>query len=346
MKRASILLLSSVIGLSLLLLISSVPTYARSDTATPGLFNSTTPNPAIDPPNIIGNSSLDNDAFGLIQNWQQTDIDLYRWYLVHHERSEIGPWIERADLTPEKRGYGLRVVDTQDCNAACNAGAVQIVQAEAGLVYTLLIDSRGEQWNDNAILLEFLDSDWQRLAISSQESHSLTWQRLMLTAQAPAGTLYIRVILYTGGAVESVTYWDNAALLATQDFAAAAALLPTAMPQPTATYLPSFNPSLTNTPAPFPAPTLTQTPTPMQHGQFAFGQMTTVNVINDTLNVRAAPGVEFEILEKLEDGTIVIILDGPRRSDDGLVWWRVRTPRGTEGWSVERADGIRTLLPR
>jgi uncharacterized protein YgiM (DUF1202 family) len=64
----------------------------------------------------------------------------------------------------------------------------------------------------------------------------------------------------------------------------------------------------------------------------------------DTLNLREGPGIDFEIIERLEPGALVTLLEGPRKNDDdGYVWWRIRTEEGVEGWSVERADQEQTL---
>ena len=64
----------------------------------------------------------------------------------------------------------------------------------------------------------------------------------------------------------------------------------------------------------------------------------------DTLNLREGPGIDFDILERLEPGVLVTLLEGPRKNDDdGYVWWRIRTEDGTEGWAVERADEEQTL---
>lgn len=81
-----------------------------------------------------------------------------------------------------------------------------------------------------------------------------------------------------------------------------------------------------------------------QDNQLTVGSYAIVNTTrNDTLNVRENAGINFRILERLADGTRVMLLAGPV-SADGYSWWQVETPRGTIGWSVESADGIRTLI--
>ena len=73
------------------------------------------------------------------------------------------------------------------------------------------------------------------------------------------------------------------------------------------------------------------------------GRQARVHVLNeDALSVRAGPGLDFAIQERLEDGALVDVLEGPERAD-GYEWWRVRTPSGAEGWVVQTADGVRTL---
>ena len=75
------------------------------------------------------------------------------------------------------------------------------------------------------------------------------------------------------------------------------------------------------------------------------GATATVHVTdNDVLNVRGGAGVNFAVLEELPDSTPVTILGGPVYADD-FTWWRVRTPNGVEGWAVDYADGVQTLVP-
>lgn len=64
----------------------------------------------------------------------------------------------------------------------------------------------------------------------------------------------------------------------------------------------------------------------------------------DRLNLRSGPGLNFEIAERLESGTRVTLLEGPRKVD-GYAWWKIRTADGLEGWAVERVDVEQTLQP-
>lgn len=62
----------------------------------------------------------------------------------------------------------------------------------------------------------------------------------------------------------------------------------------------------------------------------------------DRLNLRSGPGLDFEIVTKLEAGTLVNMLEGPRKAE-GYAWWRVRDDDGNEGWAVERVEEEQTL---
>ncbi len=62
----------------------------------------------------------------------------------------------------------------------------------------------------------------------------------------------------------------------------------------------------------------------------------------DRLNLRSGAGLEFEIVEKLDAGDLVTLLDGPRKVD-GYAWWRIRDAAGNEGWAVERVEEEQTL---
>lgn len=63
---------------------------------------------------------------------------------------------------------------------------------------------------------------------------------------------------------------------------------------------------------------------------------------NDRLNLRSGPGLDYEIVDKLERGERVTLLEGPRK-ESGYSWWRVRAADGAEGWAVERVETEQTL---
>lgn len=87
-------------------------------------------------------------------------------------------------------------------------------------------------------------------------------------------------------------------------------------------------------------------PPPAAPGTLIIGGSAQVQTTaGDVLNVRSGPGRSFARVGTVGNGTIVSILEGPV-SADGLTWWRIRLPAGTEGWVVDFADGVQTLLPR
>jgi subtilisin family serine protease len=72
-------------------------------------------------------------------------------------------------------------------------------------------------------------------------------------------------------------------------------------------------------------------------------QQARVNVTDDGLKLRGGPGTGFQIIENMPSGTIVTVIGGPEQGN-GYTWWNVRSPSGNEGWSVEYADGLTTLI--
>jgi hypothetical protein len=64
----------------------------------------------------------------------------------------------------------------------------------------------------------------------------------------------------------------------------------------------------------------------------------------DSLNMRSAAGTEYAIIQKLPSGTLLLLLEGPV-SAGSYLWWRVQAPDGQQGWVVESADGVPTLMP-
>lgn len=69
-----------------------------------------------------------------------------------------------------------------------------------------------------------------------------------------------------------------------------------------------------------------------------------VDVEDDGLKLRTGPDTSEQLIETVPSGTIVTLIEGPFPSG-GYFWWHVRTPNGNEGWMVEGADGIITLIP-
>lgn len=84
--------------------------------------------------------------------------------------------------------------------------------------------------------------------------------------------------------------------------------------------------------------------TPSAPAVLSVGGVATVRTTaGDALNVRSGAGTSFAIIERLQSGVSVTLLEGPVTANN-FSWWRVRTPSGREGWVVESADGVQTLI--
>ncbi|MCK6580332.1 MAG: hypothetical protein L6Q98_19740 [Anaerolineae bacterium] len=90
------------------------------------------------------------------------------------------------------------------------------------------------------------------------------------------------------------------------------------------------------------APVIVPTAPPV--GVLYVGGQATVFTADEGLKLRDATNTNSNILENMPSGIVVTLLEGPV-SANGYVWWRVLSPSGREGWSVESADGIETLIP-
>lgn len=66
---------------------------------------------------------------------------------------------------------------------------------------------------------------------------------------------------------------------------------------------------------------------------------------DETLNVRTGAGRSNSILVQLGDGERVTVLEVSPGLIDGFQWWKVRLADGREGWTVDRIEGERTLIP-
>jgi len=64
----------------------------------------------------------------------------------------------------------------------------------------------------------------------------------------------------------------------------------------------------------------------------------------DKLNVRTGAGTGNELAFQLDEGVRVTLLEAPQVVD-GFRWWKIQTADGQEGWTIDRFDGDRMLIP-
>jgi hypothetical protein len=182
---------------------SPVPLATATDVCTCVAFGS----------NMLANGDLDKDDFGSIANWARTNIEPCRWYLVQDVPPSAGNenarWVERVDLFHEERGYGLKSIDYQSCNYFCSTSAVQIVPAQENKAYTLSAEARREQGKGGTLYMDFLNANMGRIKPHTKGGYGEEWSQQEITAVAPQGTRYIRVILYTNNNSQGTIYWDN-----------------------------------------------------------------------------------------------------------------------------------------
>ena len=86
------------------------------------------------------------------------------------------------------------------------------VPAEENKTYTLSAEARREQGNGGNIYLDFLNGNRQRIEPNSKWGYGSEWGKQTITAQAPVGTRYIRVVLYSSNGSQGIVYWDNVEL--------------------------------------------------------------------------------------------------------------------------------------
>ena len=104
---------------------------------------------------------------------------------------------------------------------------------------------------------------------------------------------------------------------------------PAATPAPTPPPVATSAPTRTSTPTPVPTPTATPTPPPPR---FAAGESAVVAGTDSCLNIRASARIDAAVLECVDDGTAVTVLEGPVEANDHT-WWRVAAPGG-DGWAA------------
>jgi len=214
-------------------------------------------------------------------------------------------------------------------------GQVRLWNAETGQLLTMIQYDHGElydvAWSPDGRLIAAAGSDGTVIIYGIQTEAD----RRNIPTVTPTPTITL-----------TPTHTSTPDLTATQAAMPTATLTLT----PTITLTPSRTPTRTLTPTstrtftPSLTPTATPTITPTV-GRLTVGYAMTVNVEKgDHLNVRRQPQVGDNILEQLQDGAIVLLLEGPVQAE-GYTWWKVRTSSGIEGWVVDNADGVQTLLP-
>ena len=77
----------------------------------------------------------------------------------------------------------------------------------------LSVELRTEQGAGGSLYLDFLNASRQRLEVFTQGGRSEGWQRIQVSGQAPAGTYYIRIALYSSNKTQGIIYWDNVKII-------------------------------------------------------------------------------------------------------------------------------------
>ena len=99
---------------------------------------------------------------------------------------------------------------------------------------------------------------------------------------------------------------------------------------------PTIPPVVTLEPTPTSPPTATPIPVaPSALAPGVYAQVTGTE--GNGVSVRAGPGTNNARLTIAAEGSLVLILDGPRADEnqDNYVWWFVRAEDGVEGWTVQ-----------
>lgn len=73
-------------------------------------------------------------------------------------------------------------------------------------------------------------------------------------------------------------------------------------------------------------------------------QARVAKVDGSNMRIRSQPGFSQDILDKVPEGTLLTVLDGPK-CVDGTNWWYIRTRSGIEGWMTESQNGVFLLEP-
>lgn len=107
---------------------------------------------------------------------------------------------------------------------------------------------------------------------------------------------------------------------------------------------PTLPPVVTLEPTATPIPTATPVPTvPTELAKGVYAQI--IGTEGAGVSLRAGPGTNNARLDVAPEDSVVLILDGPKADEnqEDFVWWFVRDPNGTEGWTAQ--DFLKPTLP-
>ena len=153
---------------------------------------------------IAANGGFESDAFtrGVAFSAVRT---LNRW----HTQSSTGGSANRTTAARQAGSWGLRQVDPDPGNTA----VTQVVKAAAGVNYRASAMARKNSGATSQILyLDFLDASFARIrAVTASGGTSTTFAQVKAEEVAPAGTRYVRVILWGSGSAghRSTFDWDQ-----------------------------------------------------------------------------------------------------------------------------------------
>jgi len=91
-------------------------------------------------------------------------------------------------------------------------------------------------------------------------------------------------------------------------------------------------------------PPATEVPTPDANVLTRGGQAKVHTTAGDRLRIREQPNFTSKVTNRLDDGTLVTLQDGPRTVGADH-WWLLQLSDGSTGWAVESVEGVDTLVP-
>ena len=142
-----------------------------------------------------------NVAFGAVRT-------LSRW---HTHASGGGSDVRRSGGAVGT--YAMRQTDTN----AGSASVTELVRAAANVNYRVTTKTRQVSGGAQAVYLDFLDGNFARISVSTAATASSgAWTGVQTEAKSPAGTKYVRVILFGSGSAghAGVVDYDDVRLVA------------------------------------------------------------------------------------------------------------------------------------
>jgi hypothetical protein len=159
---------------------------------------------------IASNGGFESTSVTTGVSWGSVTA-LSKWHLF----ASAGGSSTRKTTSAAAGSYGLRNADPNPGHAS----ATQLLRAAAGVNYGVSVKTRRISGpSAQAVYLDFLDKDKKRISVyTASTGTSTSWTTVSRKQTSPAGTRYLRIILYGGSGAGATSTFDYDSVVVTSE---------------------------------------------------------------------------------------------------------------------------------